>query len=213
MRATASRVRSPPDRTPHVLVDVVAREEKPAEDVADRRHHVVGEPEASVSYTVGVGSMRVASSCAKYCMTTLWPSTRSPASGGSSPDSIRISVDLPAPLGPTSAMRSPRSTCRSSVAEDDQVAVGLPYVLQLEHRAAALGAGGKREVDPLALGRHLDRHHLVEQLDPALHLRGLRRLIAEPVDEHLDARDLLVLLALGLAQRVHARLVLDEVVL
>ncbi len=68
-----------------------------------------GDPDASVSYTVGAGSIRVASSCAKYCITTLWPTIRSPASGGSSPESIRISVDLPAPFGPTSAMRSPRS--------------------------------------------------------------------------------------------------------
>ena len=95
-------------------------------------------PTASVSYTVGAGSIRVASSCAKYCMTTLWPSTRSPASGASSPESMRISVDLPAPFGPTSAMRSPRSMCRLRSVEDDEVAVRLAHVLQLEHRAAAL---------------------------------------------------------------------------
>ena len=71
---------------------------------------------------------------------------------------------------------------------------------------------GKVEVDLLALGRHLDRHDLLEHLDPALHLRRLGRLVAEAVDEHLDARDLLVLLALGLAQRLDARVVLDQVV-
>jgi hypothetical protein len=47
--------------------------------------------------------------------------------------------------------------------------------------------------------QHFDRHHLVEHLDTALHLRGLRRLIAEPIDEHLDARDFLVLLAFRLS--------------
>ena len=70
---------------------------------------------------------------------------------------------------------------------------------------------GKREVDPLALGRHLDRHDLLEQLDPALHLRRLGRLVAEPVDEHLDARDFLVLLALRLAQPLEHRVALLDV--
>ena len=114
--------------------------------------------------------------------------------------------------GPTSAMRSPRSMCRLRSSNTTSVAVGLARVLQLEHRPAALGARGEVEVDLLALGRHLDRHDLLEHLDPALHLRRLGRLVAEPVDEHPDARDLLVLLALGLAQLLDARLVRDEVV-
>ena len=66
-------------------------------------------------------------------------------------------------------------------------------------------------MDLLPLGRHFDRHDLLEQLDAALHLRRLGRLIAEAVDEHLDARDFLVLLALRLAQRLDALVVLDEV--
>ena len=64
----------------------------------------------------------------------------------------------------------------------------------------------------LALGRHLDGHDLVEQLDPALHLRGLGRLIAEAIDEHLDARDLVVLLFLGRAQPLEPRVAFDQVV-
>ena len=67
-------------------------------------------------------------------------------------------------------------------------------------------------MDPLALGRHLDRDDLLEHLDAALHLRGLRRLVAEAVDEHLHARDFFVLLALRLAQPLDARVALDEVV-
>ena len=43
-----------------------------------------------------------------------------PASGASTPDSIRIIVDLPAPFGPTSAIRSPRSMCRLTPAEHVQ---------------------------------------------------------------------------------------------
>src|SRR5258707_549777 len=88
-----------------------------------------GDPEESVSYTVGPGSRRVASSCAKYCMTTLWPSVRSPASGASSPDSIRISVDLPTPLGPTSAMRSPRSMCSARSETTTRSPYALPACL------------------------------------------------------------------------------------
>ena len=50
-----------------------------------------------------------------------------------------------------------------------------------------LAQAGKLEVDALALGRHLDALDLLEHLDAALHLRRLRRLVAEAVDELLDA--------------------------
>ncbi len=53
-----------------LLVDIVAREEESAEDVADGWHHVVRRPRRQRLYTVSVGSSRVASSCAKYSMTT-----------------------------------------------------------------------------------------------------------------------------------------------
>ena len=95
--------------------------------------------------------------------------------------------------------------------EDHLLAVRFAHVVQLEHRAPALRAHGKGEMDALALGRRLDRHDFLEHLDAALHLRRLRRLIAEAIDEHLHARDLLVLLALRLAQLVHARVALDDV--
>ena len=42
MRATASRVRSPPDSTAGFLVDVVAGKQEAAKDVPDGRHHVHG---------------------------------------------------------------------------------------------------------------------------------------------------------------------------
>ena len=97
------------------------------------------------------------------------------------------------------------------VVEDHDIAVGLAAVLDLEHRPAALAAGGKIEMDLLALERHFDRHHLLEHLDPALDLRRLGRLVAEAIDEHLDARDFLVLLALGFPHLLDARLVRDQV--
>ena len=95
--------------------------------------------------------------------------------------------------------------------EDAGRAVGLADALQLEDGAAALGRGREGEADALALRRHLDRHHLLEHLDPALDLRRLGRLVAEPVDEHLDPRDLLVLVALGLAQALEHRVALLDV--
>ena len=72
--------------------------------------------------------------------------------------------------------------------------------------------GGKLKWIFLRSGGTSIGHDLLEHLDAALHLRGLRRLIAEAIDEHLDARDFLVLLALGLAQLLDARFVRDEVV-
>jgi len=60
-------------------------------------------------------------------------------------------------------------------------------------------------VHALALRRDLDGHDLLEELDATLDLRGLRGLVAEPVDEELDARDLLVLLSLELAETFETR--------
>ena len=66
-------------------------------------------------------------------------------------------------------------------------------------------------MDALALGRNLDGDDLVHHLDPALDLRRLGRLVAEAIDEGLHARDLFVLVALLLAQPLHALFALDEV--
>ncbi len=123
-----------------------------------------------------------------------------PESGASSPDSIRINVDLPVPFGPTSAMRSPRSMC----SDTSRNTVSLSYALRACFSSRTVRPlftqSGKAEVNPLALGRNLDRHHLIEQLDAALHLRRLRGLVAEAIDEHLDARDFLVLLPLRIPE-------------
>ncbi len=70
---------------------------------------------------------------------------------------------------------------------------------------------GKREVHALPLWRDLDRDDLLEHLDPALDLRGLRRLVAEPVDERVHPLELVVLVALHLAQALHARLAFLQV--
>ena len=86
----------------------------------------IGDPDAKVSWTVSAPSSRAASSCAKYCATTFRPSIRVPRSGGSTADSSRMSVDLPAPLGPTSAMRSPRSISTLTSSKT----VSVPYAFR-----------------------------------------------------------------------------------
>src|SRR3989442_5193008 len=164
-----------------------------------------GDPDASVSYTVGTGSIRVASSCAKYCITTLWPTERWPESGASSPDRQPHQRRL------ADAVRSDERDAIAAldvqihVTEDSEIAVRLARVLQLEHRPPALGARRKIEVDRLALGRDFDQDDLFQHLDAALDLRRFGRLVAEPVDEQLHARDFLVLLAFRLAQGLDAR--------
>ena len=120
-------------------------------------------------------------------------------------------VDLPAPFGPTRAMRSPRSTMRSTEPEHDLVPEGLADALELQDHPARLGRVGELEADLLALGRDLDALDLVELLDPALHLPGLGGLVAEAVDEGLGLLDLLRLPAVRLAQAIHVRLVVDHV--
>ena len=90
-------------------------------------------------------------------------------------------------------------------------AVGLARALQLEHHAAALHRGGELEVNALALGRHFEPLDLLEHLDAALHLRGLGRLVAEAIDELLDALDLFVLAPLGVAQPLQARVAFLQV--
>ena len=97
-------------------------------------------------------------------------------------------------------------------AEHFRGAVRLARVVKLDHRSATLGARGKAEMNALSLGRRLDRHDLLEHLDPALHLGGLGGLVTEPIDEHLHARDLFLLFALGFAQLLHARVALRDVV-
>ena len=125
---------------------------------------------------------------------------------------MRISVDLPAPFGPTRAIRSPRSTIRSRWPRTTFGAVGLAHALELEHHPARARGLRELEVDLLPLGRDLDPLDLVELLDPALDLLGLGGLVAEAVDEDLGLLDLLALPAVRLAQALHPRGVLGDVV-
>ena len=112
------------------------------------------------------------------------------------PASSLISVDLPAPLTPTSAMRSPRSMMKSTLAKTVLLAVALRDTLELRDNAAARLGLRKGEVNRLLLGRQLDALDLLEFLDPALHLLGLGRLVAEAVDEGFELLDPLLLIAI-----------------
>ena len=97
-----------------------------------------GEPDASVSYTVGVGSMRVASSCAKYCMTTLWPSSALAAIRRFLAREHPHQRRLAGAVGPDQRDAIAALDVQVEVAEHDEVAVRLAHVLQLEDRASAL---------------------------------------------------------------------------
>jgi len=91
------------------LEDVVAGKEKAAEQRAQRGFRNAHRRAADVVEHARFRIEHLVLSCAKYSATTLWPSFIVPALGASSPMSILMRVDLPAPFTPTSATRSPRS--------------------------------------------------------------------------------------------------------
>ena len=89
------------------------------------------------------------------------------------PASNLIRVDLPAPLTPTRAMRSPRSMVKSTLREYVLRAIALGDAFELGHDAAAGLGLRKIEVDGLFFRRNLDALDFFEFLDAALHLLGL----------------------------------------
>jgi hypothetical protein len=101
---------------------------------------------------------------------------------------------------------------QAQIVEHDEIPVRLAHVLQVEHGPPALRADRERKPDALPFRRHFDGHDFFEQLDPALDLGGFRGLVPEPVDELLDPRDLLVLLAFGLPEALQTCVALVDVV-
>ena len=97
------------------------------------------------------------------------------------------------------------------------VPVGLAHVVQRHHHVARTRRLGETEVHLLGL---LGKHHelvldLLQTLDALLHLLGLRRLVAEAVDERLHVLDVALLrraLGLELLQVVLALLEVARVV-
>ena len=193
------------------FVHIVAGEQEAAEDVADHRHHVhrraVLQRVVHRQRRVEARGLVLRKVLHHHLVAFLPGAAVGRFRSGQHPHQRRLAGavraderDAVAPLD-----------VQVQVLKDDEIAVRLADVLQLQDRTAALRAGGKREVDALPLGRDLDRHHLVEQLDAALHLRRLRGLVPEPVHEQLDARYLFVLVLLGLTELLEPRVALGNV--
>src|SRR5262245_4925369 len=101
-------------------------------------------------------------------VTTSWPATSAvPAVGGRSVVSIRMSVDLPAPFGPSRPKISPSSTPKLT----PPTAVKSPKRLTIWRTSIAgisASADGKRHV-----GRHAERECPVLVVEPQPHLERL----------------------------------------
>ena len=134
-----------------------------------------------------------------------------PAVGVSTPVSSLMSVDLPAPLTPTSATRSPRSMVKRAVAEDLLFAVALRESFRFDHHAAGGRRLRKPEVDDRLFFGNLDALDLFQLLDARLHLLGLGRLGAEAIDEGFEVLDLFALVAVGGEQLRAALVFLREI--
>ena len=89
------------------------------------------------------------------------------------------------------------------VFEDDLVAIRLAHMIQFQRHLARMRRRGKLEVDGRAVDVVNDDFiHLFEQLHTALHLFGLGRLVAEPLDERLYILDFALLVLVGRALHV-----------
>ena len=110
---SASRLFSPPLSTRDRLEHVVAAEQEGAEHGADE---LLGQRAAAcrapprARCARGSASRRGTGSSSRP--STWWPSSRVPDWTGRTPARIFSSVDLPAPFGPTSTMRWPRSASK-----------------------------------------------------------------------------------------------------
>jgi hypothetical protein len=121
-------------------------------------------------------------------------------------------VVLPAPFGPTSATRVVAFDGEVDAAVDLLLIVALVDALQVDRDAAAARCLGQTDLQhALRAVRRLQAVDSLELLDAALHQRRLRRLVAEPRDERLDALDLLLLVLVRCARELEARLAFLEV--
>ena len=123
-RAMASICCSPPDRAPAGRLIRSARRGKSSRAAARRAAYPLSRmrthpPRARLSSTVSDGKTRRfsgtwvsprAAICSAPSRDVLAPSVTVPAVGRRSPETDRSSVDLPAPLAPTTATSSPGST-------------------------------------------------------------------------------------------------------
>ncbi len=98
---------------------------------------------------------------------------------------------MPAPFRPMTHQRSPRRIVRIETGRrsgDRRTALRTSSRATTPRRPTAAGRR-KSNFDDLAPARKLDRLDLLELLDAALHLRRLRRVRGEPLDEPLLLRE------------------------
>ena len=157
MRASTSRVFSPPDSDADLLVDLVARELERAEQVAQHAGRLVREvlldllPDGQVRVQHVERLLReVAHAC------RLAPSFTAPASGASAPATIFRSVVLPEPFRPMTDQRSPRRIVRSRPSCTTRAAVRLRDALEDRHLIARARRLAEIELDDAPLLRQLD---------------------------------------------------------
>ena len=118
-----------------------------------------------------------------------------PEVGCSSPTSSLISVDLPAPFGPSSAMRAPARSTRSTLLNRCLVAVAEAHFLGAQQQIGAALRRFDLQLE-MAVGdmRRGDARQPLQRLDAALRLLGLGGLGAEAAHEIFQVGDLCLLL-------------------
>ena len=143
-RASSRRLRSPPDRVRDRLAQLGVGEQ----EVLGVGGHVLGHAAHHDAGRRRRGSGRRAGSCRRSARrgpgrgrpAPAWsPSLTEPASGASSPSSSLTRVVLPAPLGPTMAMRSPRRMRVVKGWQDDPLAERLGDALGTRPPACRTG--------------------------------------------------------------------------
>ena len=87
-------------------------------------------PRERVSACSTVWSALNSGSCGTSARRSAWARCTVPASGSRSPASSLSSVDLPLPLRPTSASRSPDSTCNAASSSRGNAVEGQGYLFQ-----------------------------------------------------------------------------------
>jgi hypothetical protein len=193
------------------LVDVVTRKEKAAKDVADCRHHGVRrtrleyfvdrargvEPRRFVLRKVLRDHLMAFGALARVG----WLFAREHAHQRRLTSTVVTHErDAIAPFN-----------VQVHVVQNHPATVGLRYVLELLHHAAASRRCGELKVNPLPFRRYFNALDLLEHLDSALYLRRLGGLIPKAIDEFLDAAHLFVLPSLGGAKPFEPRVALLEV--
>ena len=212
IRARARRVRSPPDRSPTVRSTASPRNPKPPS--TERRLRPWSSPTAERSSSNTVRSNR---SDSTWCWANSATSTLAPIS--TSPrHRLELAEEHPQQRRLARAVRTDQRQLLTTL--DDQVDVGQdrrrrrsrPSRPRPRRRPATTAAArGTRSGPRAPCGRAASMSlELLQRLDAALHLAGLGRLVAEPLDEPFGLGDLRLLGGGGRLGRREALLALDD---